>query len=277
MSVIFYSAPDSRRLTKGENMKLYTKADVSEQTLEDLVRQHAGMIEEGLVYVDHQKQAAGGRLDVLMVDSGKSLVIAELKVVQDDGMLLQGVDYYDYVSTHIEAFARLYQKHSIDPTQQVRLFLIAPSFSQILVNRCKWMDLPISLFTFNCLKFAGDEELVPVFAEHAIPTQPEVVEVSHLSDHLDYITDVNVRVKVSALLDEIKNWKPGNISLDPIKYAISMKVNGRVFAYFYPRRQHYLLATYTEDEVWTEYSVKDGDDLAKVKPIMKAAMERRVK
>jgi len=67
-------------------MKKYTKADVSEQELEDLVRRHTAFIEEGLVYVDHQRSAAGGRLDVLMVDSGKSLVVAELKVVQDDGM-----------------------------------------------------------------------------------------------------------------------------------------------------------------------------------------------
>ena len=83
-------------------MKKYTKADVSEQELEDIVRRSANLIEEGLVYVDHQKQAAGGRLDVLMVDSGKSLVVAELKVVQDDGMVLQGVDYYDYVSANVE-------------------------------------------------------------------------------------------------------------------------------------------------------------------------------
>jgi RecB family endonuclease NucS len=113
-------------------MKKYAIIDVSEQGLEDLVRQHAGMIEEGLVYVDHQKPTAGGRLDVLLVDSGKALVVAELKVVQDDGMLMQGVDYYDYVSKHVEAFARLYKAHDIDPTQQVRLLLIASSFSQVL-------------------------------------------------------------------------------------------------------------------------------------------------
>src|SRR5258708_7391845 len=127
-------------------MKKYVKTDVSEQLLEDLVRRHAGLIEEGLVYIDHQKAAAGGRLDVLLVDSGKSLVVAELKVVQDDGMLLQALDFYDYVSTHIEAFARLYKTHAIDPTQQVRLFLIAPNFSETLVNRCKWLDVPITLF-----------------------------------------------------------------------------------------------------------------------------------
>ncbi|MEX2287820.1 MAG: hypothetical protein WD648_12070 [Planctomycetaceae bacterium] len=258
-------------------MKPYVKTDVSEQRLEELVRRHAGMIEKDLVYVDHQKSAAGGRLDVLLVDSGKSLVVAELKVVQDDGMLLQGVDYYDYVSSHVEAFARLYKPHDIDPTQQVRLFLIAPSFSQTLVNRCKWIDLPVYLFTFQCLQFEGDDDLVPIFAEHTIPTPPEVLEVRTLDEHLKYITDLNVRGKVSALLDEIKNWKAGSISLDAIKYAISIKVNGRVFAYLSPRRQHYVLATFNAEEEWTDYSIKDDDDLAQVKDIMRATMERRAR
>jgi len=258
-------------------MKRYTKIDVSEQELEDLIRRNAETLEEGLIYVDHQKPAAGGRLDVLMVDSGKSLVVAELKVVQDDGMLMQGVDYYDYVSGHIEAFARLYKPHDIDPTQPVRLFLIAPSFSQALVNRCKWIELPISLFTFHCLKFEGDEDITPVFAEQEIPTPPETLEIAQPSDHIGYITDLQMRANVIALLDEIKNWKPGRISIDAVKSGISMKVNGRVFAYFYPRRQHYCLATYNDQEEWTGYAIKDDDDLVKVKSIMMAAMERRVK
>jgi hypothetical protein len=233
------------------------------------------LIEEGLLYVDHQKAAAGGRLDVLMVDSGKALVVAELKVIEDDGMLLQGLDYYDYVSSHIESFARLYKAHAIDPTRQVRLFLIAPSFSQTIANRCKWLDLPISLFTFNCLKFEGDNDIVPIFNEHALPTAPEIPETTHIEDHLGYITDTEVRAKVAALLDEIKTWNPGNISIDPIKYSISMKIKGKLFAYLLPRRQHYLIATYDADDAWKDYAIKSDEDLAIVKPLMKAAMERR--
>jgi len=257
-------------------MKKYRKADITEQELEDLVRRNTELIEEGLVYIDHQKPAAGGRLDVFMVDSGKSLVVAELKVVQDDGMLLQGLDYYDYVTTHVESFARLYKDQSIDPTQQVRLFLIAPSFSQTLVNRCKWLDVPITLFTFNCLKFDKEDDIVPIFTEQPISAPPEIIEVTHLDDHLAYITDTTVRSKVAALLEEIKNWRPGNISLDAIKYAISMKVNGHVFAYLHPRRQHYLISTFNADNEWTEYPIKSDDDLVNVKPLIKAAMERRL-
>jgi RecB family endonuclease NucS len=51
-------------------MRKYAKVSVSEKQLEDLVRQHSGLVEDGLKYVTHQRLAAGGRLDVLMVDSG---------------------------------------------------------------------------------------------------------------------------------------------------------------------------------------------------------------
>jgi len=200
----------------------------------------------------------------------------EILVEQNHGMLVQGLDYYDYVSSHVESFARLYKAHSIDPTQQVRLFLVAPDFSQTLVTRCKWFDLPISLFTFTCLKFEDDDDLVPIFTEREIPAPPEIIEVSSIEDHLTYITDTTVRAKVTSLLDEIKGWKPGNISLDPTKDSISMKVNNRVFAYLWPRRQHYVIGTYGADDEWKEHPVKGDDDLANVKPIMKAAMEQRI-
>jgi hypothetical protein len=258
-------------------VKTYVKADVSEARLEDLVRRNVGKIEEGLVYVDHQKSAAGGRLDVLMVDSGKSLVVAELKVIQDDGMLMQGLDYYDHVSTQAEPYARLYKAYSIDPTQQVRLFLVAPDFSQTLVNRCKWLDLPISLFTFTCLKFEGEDDLIPIFTEREITESPKIPEVSGIEDHFGYITDTMLRASAVSLLDEIKGWKVGNISLDPIKDSISIKVNNRVFAYLWTRRKSYWIGTYDADDEWKSYSVKSVEDLVNVKPILKAAMEKRLK
>jgi len=257
-------------------MKKYRKAEVSEQQLEDLVRRNTSLIEDGLIYVDHQKQTAGGRLDVLMVDSGKSLVVAELKVIEDDGMLLQGLDYYDYVSEHVESFARLYKTPEIEPTQPVRLLLIAPSFSKTLVNRCKWLNLSVSLFRFSCVKFEGDNEIIPIFMEQQITPPPEIVEVAQLDDHLNYITDPTVRAKVTALLDESRSWKEGNILTDPIKDSISMKVNGHVFCYLYPRRQHFVIGIYDVDGEWKVYPVKTDEDLATVKPILKAAMERRV-
>jgi hypothetical protein len=98
-----------------------------------------------------------------------------------------------------------------------------------------------------------------------------------LEDSLNYITDLAIRAKIVELLDEIKNWRAGNISIDPIKDAISMKVNGHVFASLYPRRKHYIIATYDGTGAWKDYPVKTDDDLTTVMLIAKAAMECRAK
>ena len=258
-------------------MPRYKKVDVSEQQLEDLIRQSSDLIEEGLVFVDHQKQAAGGRLDVLFVDSGRSMVVAELKIIEDDGMLFQCLDYYDHVAARIETYARLYRSHDIDPTQPVRLLLVAPSFSQTLINRCKWIDAPISLFSYSCIKLEKSDDVLPVFSEQAIPSPPETVVVHKLDDHLSYITDAGVRAKVSKVLDQIKQLKPGHISMDALKYAISMKVDGRVFAYLHPRRKHYVISTYNADEKWTDYAIQSDDDLNVVLQFIATSVERQSK
>lgn len=258
-------------------MPKYKKIDVTEQQLEDLIRRHTDDIEDGLVYVDHQMQTGTGRLDVLMADSGKSLVVAELKVVEDDGMLWQAIDYYDYVCAHIEAYAHLYKDKVIDPVQPVRLLLVAPSFSQTLINRCKWLDIPITLFMYNCLKIEGNDDILPVFTEQAIPSPPKVMEVHDLDGVLSYITEPEVKATVRALLDEIKLWKPERISIDPTQNAVSMKIDGRVFGYVVPRRKHYLIATFDAGDKWTAYPIHGQDDLDIARPLAKAAMERRTK
>lgn len=253
----------------------YQKVELSEQQLEDLVRRYVNNIEEGLKYITHQNFTDSGRLDVLMVDSGNSLVVAELKVVENDSMLMQAIDYYDYLSTHIEAIARLYKKYDIDPRQTIRLFLIAPSFSQSLINRCKWIDVPISLFSYQCLKIENAGGLIPIFMEQSIPSPPEVIETHTLDDRLGYITDNEARESVYELLKEISDWEKDRIVIEPIKYAISLKVDGRVFAYICPRRKHFIIETYNEEGKWTGYPVHKEEDLEPAKGRMKVNFDKK--
>lgn len=255
-------------------MPKYTNIDVSEQQLEDLVRQHVDLLEEGLGYVGHQRFTESGRLDVLFVDSGHSFVVAELKVVEDDAMLFQAIDYYDYVSLHLEAFARLYGASSIDPTQPVRLFLVAPSFSQSLITRCKWIDIPISLFTYKCIRLEGSSEIIPVFSEQTIPSPLEILETYSLDDRFAYITDDGVRTQAKDLISEVVSWDTAKTLVEPIKYAISLKVSGRVFAYISPRRKHFIVETRNQDGKWTSYPIHTPDDLVGAKEIMRDNFDR---
>ena len=256
-------------------MTIYKKIEISENQLEEIVRKFPELIEEGLRYVDHQKRTDRGPLDVLFVDSGNALVIAELKVVEDDGMLVQGLDYYDYITSNIEGFARAYKSKKIDPTQKCRLFLIAPSFSVALLNRCKWIDIPISLFTFQCIALKDENrEIIPVFNEVTVPSRPRPIEVYSLEQRLNYITDLKVRNTVKKLLDEIQNWDKDNVLIEPLQYDISIKVTGRVFSYLGPRRKHFIIYTYDSEDKWTGYPINQNEDLEEVKILLKNNFEK---
>lgn len=255
-------------------MKKYKSTEVSEKQLEDLIRQGADLIEEGLRYIDHQRMTDRGPLDILMVDSGKALVVAELKIVEDDTMMVQGIDYYDYVSRNIEGISRVYKEFDIDPCQTVRLFLIAPSFSVSLLNRCKWIDIPIFLFTYKCITFEDSKEITPIFSEVTVPSPPEVVETYTLSERLKYITDSNARKIVDTLIKEIQDWDNANILIEPTKYDISLKVSGRVFAYIYPRRKYFIIVTYDDEKKWKVFPIHEKEDLESTNILVKANFEK---
>lgn len=257
-------------------MQHYKQVEVSEAQLEELVRRGADLIEDGLKFVDHQRHTDRGRLDVLLVDSGKALVVAELKIIEDDSMLLQGLDYYDYVSTNIEAYARLYENFEIIPTQGMRLVLIAPSFSQTLINRCKWIDASISLFTYKAIQFDKSDDITPVFTEVSIPAQPEPVEERYtVEDRLAYITDIDVREIASQFLKDVMQWKKDKILIEAIKYSISSKVNNRVFMYLSPRRRAFVVETFNSEGKWTGFTVNTKDDLDNVIGLVKTNVEKK--
>ena len=256
-------------------MRKYKVVDVSEKQLEEMVRKAPDLIEEELKYIDHQKRTDRGPLDVLFSDSGNALIVAESKVVEDDGMLVQGIDYYDYITSNIEGFARAYKDKKVDPTQKPRLFLIAPSFSVSLLNRCKWIDVPLSLFTFQCIAFEGDpKDIIPIFKEITIPSMPTKVEVYTLDQRLNYITDGKVRQTVEDFLKEIKEWDADNILIEPTKYDISIKVSGRVFLYLGPRRKHFIIYTYDNENKWTGFPIQQDEDLEEVKILLKGNYEK---
>lgn len=256
-------------------MRKYQVVDVSETDLEDLVRRAPELIEPGLQFVHHQGFTERGRLDVLLVDSGHALVIAELKVVQDDAMLVQGIDYYDYVLRNLDGFARAYKRHKIDSAQEPRLFLVAPSFSVAILNRIKWINIPISLFTFQCITFKDAEgEIVPVYQEVTAPTIPERVEAYSLDDRYNYITDAVMRSLARKLVEQIQEWDPERVLVEPTKHLISVKVSGRVVAHIGPQRSGFRVGTHDAEGKWTDYKVDSESDLETVMPAVRSKFDR---
>jgi len=255
-------------------MKKFKYVEVSEKELEDLIRQAPYAVENGLQYIDHQKRTNRGPLDVLLVDSGGSLVVAELKVVEYDTMLVQGIDYYDYISMNVGGVARAYSKFDINPEQNVRLLLIAPGFSVSLLNRCKWIDIPISLFGYKCIQCEGSDKKTLVCWEVTTPSVPIIERVYTLEDRFNYITNTDVRKRAENLLEEIRSWDERNISVNAIKYDISLRFSGTVFCYLSPRRNFFHVATNNQDNKWTSFPINNEEDIESVKALLKTNIEK---
>lgn len=260
-------------------MKNYMQIEVNEGSLEELIRHYSSKIEEGLIYIDHQvKTDRDKRLDVLMVDSGGALIVAELKVLEDDGMLLQGIDYYDYVTRNHEFICRTYSKHKIKPSEQPRLMFIAPSFSIGFLERCKWLSIPMSLYTFQCITIENDNDIIPVFVNVNPPTimKPPIPRMS-VDQILEYITDLDVRGLASDFLKEIKNWDEDNITLDPIQGWVSLKYRGRVIAYLGPRRRFFGLEISNNEGNWpwiTVHAENKDIELENARRMLKTSIDQ---
>lgn len=254
----------------------YETREIDEKKLEDMARQAPHLIEEGLRFVDQQRRAGRGPLDVLFVDSGSALVVAELKAHPDDGMLMQGLDYYDSVSANLDRIARAYSRFNVDASQRPRLMLIAPSFSQTLINRCKWVDdeLKLSLFAYKYIVAKESKQDTLVFIEIEMPARPEVGEEPTLDALLAYIKDEQIRALGKRLFDDIKAWNPNAVVVRSRKGYAPIFVNGKKLADWAPVRQAWRVWTNDEDGNWKMFSVVDEGDYGALLKVLSSNFAR---
>jgi len=106
-------------------------------------------------------------LDILCHDGNGQLVIVQVNVNEDDMMLLQGLQSFDYIDKFKSFLKATYNKNKIDDKEKPRLILIAPSFSDAVRHAVESMKgIRIDLYEWEYLKL-GDHKglrLQPIFA-----------------------------------------------------------------------------------------------------------------
>ena len=254
----------------------YTRAELAERELEDRIIRHPHLIEPDLRYLEHQRHTSSGRLDILFADSNRTLVVAELKVVEDSYMLIQALDYFDFVADKIEGFARLHAQHQIDAERYPRLMLIAPSFSPVMINRCRWLnpDIQVSLFVYQYIRFEQPEQDTLVFIPQEISAKPTILKKSpDLSELLGYIKDDTARALAKRFLQEVKNLS-SDISVDSLQWGKSIKFRGSVLCYWEPRQAFIRISVTNDDGEWEGTNISTEDKYEDLVDQVKRNIER---
>ena len=142
---------------------------------------------------------------MLLKDAEDALVIAELKVVQDDQMYMQALRYFDYIADNLALVARAYPKHGVAVSVQPRILLVAPEFGDDTLIAARW-DYRVTLWKYQRLVFQDRSDDILLVNEVECKPQPEFVDLSPRTwdDLLSYCLDqelVNSTLAVLAVVE----------------------------------------------------------------------------
>ncbi len=158
----------------------------SEAQLEQMLSECPTAIEDGLKVLERQVPAGRGFIDILAVDGDRTLVVVELKKDSDDRVLTQGLEYYDFVRDNLERFAQGYPDHEINVRVEPRLILVSGAFSPTIMAAARYVDVPLTLYTYVHLSVGDNKGLFVTEAETS-PARDFKGRRLSVKEHLAYI------------------------------------------------------------------------------------------
>ena len=221
-----------------------------------------GVVEAGMSALDHQIPTGRGFIDVLCVDNTGAFAVIELKVVEDDSMLLQALDYLDWVNEQIDRLAERYKENEaggkIDIAKEPRVILVAPRFSERLRRAVKYVTSPVDLFEYEFLKTSSGEKGIHLTAVRIGPVRSPPSPTS-IDEHVDYITNEPIRDLCKDIIKRVRGLNQADIELKPTQYYLGFQYQGRNIATINTRRDFFWLSYPSKGE-WVVVEIRKSDD-----------------
>lgn len=235
-----------------------------EPELREMLASDPEIIEKGLTVLKQEYPTESGPIDLLCADDEGRLCVVELKVDQDDTMLLQALRYYDWVYTNRDRIKEMFKEKTIDSNKEPKVILIARDFSETLVKSAKYITPRIDLYSYKYLQSSKTNEkgllLIPVTVEE--PERPPE-PLPRVEDYINYITELGTKETFKKFLNKLQSMGEG-IRLNPTKYFLSVFFRGKRMAVIETRRSFFNVYLTRESE-WTDKTkVEKEEDFGEI-------------
>jgi predicted transport protein len=189
--------------------------------LRPVIDKNLNKLEDGLKFVDNEVTNDNGRIDSLALDKNKNVVVVEYKTIEDDLALVQALSYANWVQNHPGDVTSLINRklnENLDEINDVRIFLVAPSFSEKLKNAVAIIDEPeILLFEANTYK--GNK----ISVNQVTPAQKVITPKSYeIEDHFQR-GNAAMRPVFDKLKQELEKFTPQKPEFNAKKFYIGVK------------------------------------------------------
>jgi len=222
-----------------------------ESDLRAMLANNPNAIEEGLGVLKQEYPTESGPVDLLCVDYEGRLCIGEIKLGEDNIMLLQALRYYDWVYSNRDRIDEMFRNNRIDISKEPKIILIARDFSETLIKSAKYVEPRVDLYTYKYLQTSTTGErgllLIPVTVEEPeAPPEP----FPTLEDYKNHVTDPDVNKILEEFLGKLQNMSEG-IRLNPTKNFISVYYLGKRMSVIQTRRTFFNVYL-TRGSEWTD-------------------------
>ena len=247
-------------------VKLKKFTPESESALHLLIQDELEAIEEGLELLQHEYTSGKGIIDFLCVDSGKRLVIIEVKLHEDENVLFQALRYFGDIDLNRYVIANLFKSKKVDPIESPRIIIVAERISED-IRRLSTLVVPeIELLEYTSVILPSGEKAI-LYHSVSLPvvTKPPS-ESQSIEKHLNYLTDSNLKPLVGEMRNVIKGLGKGIEEYVTQSYiGYKHAESGRQFAYIRVFRKELEFGTHIidEDRQLLDYEgvrVKQGDE-----------------
>ncbi len=156
----------ARAAPPGTPFILRASQALNRELLISLLNKNTAVLEEGLQGIDSSIPCKPfDAIDLLAVDEAEQLAIIDVDTEPNNDLILRGIAHYDWFIRNTPIVRRMYHGRVINFSAQPRLFLIAPSFSPLLMCTARRFEsLKICCFVYRAVSMSGG---IGVFFERA--------------------------------------------------------------------------------------------------------------
>ncbi len=201
-----------------------------EKKLRGFLLDHPEAIEKGLTIIKDEVYLRNlNRVDILGQDKNGKIVLIELKAVEaDSDTFVQILDYADFVYRNYrlvyEKHKRLEKLEGFDPTSDIRLMVIAPSFHDSFLRLSQHSRLEIEPIKYIALKTSDGAKGLTFVSEETLEL-PHVTmnDILDITEHIEWVTDDDARKATEQLVDHLKQFE--NVTIESTQNYLSIKKN----------------------------------------------------
>ena len=219
----------------------------NEKELHTIIEKELDSLEEGLELLKYEMDTGTGIPDFLCVDSGRRIVIIEVKLHEDEYVLFQALKYYNEIDKHRYVIAQMFPNKKINAKEHPRIILIAEKFSDE-IRRLTTLVVPdVELYEYTVVIDSKNNKGI-VFHPVTLPKIDETLtEPTTIQDHIDYITKEDLKPVLEKVRNEIKSIG-GEIKEYATQDYIGFKFRGRQFAWIPTHRKSFDLGAHIIDD-----------------------------